>query len=303
MIRSLSSERTPVALVALVMVLCTLLFPGCGKRPKTSWVGEASAFFQEARAKTMGIDSMRIEGDIEIRYGMGGADMTISADYEGLVRNTHERGMVGLMKVSTRMGGDGSGVGAPMEFNVYTEGNKVYTQIPGEGRWVYREFDPREMWGGIGQDPFSVNPQGIIMTLDAARSIELVEESEDYAVFSFRLDAEKLLTEDTVRNMKEGLSQFGGRELSAEEIKSAFLEMLGLIKFSIKLDRNSLLPLEITEESDGNLLEVIGRFVPEAGMAQGGSMGMRASFRFSDYGADFTVERPPGIDQATPLGK
>ena len=297
----MSAKRPIVHVLVACALALALAAGGCVRKPKASWVGEPAAFFEGARNKVEKVKSMRISGDMEVQYNLGGMDMAMSADYEGAFRETQDRGLVGSMKVNTRMEGAGGDMDQSLEVFVYTEGNRIYARLPGDGRWVYREFDPGEMWGGIGQDPLSVNPQGIMMTLQVAKSLELVEEGEQYAVFSFRIDPEKVVTEDTLAKFQEALAQFGGKNLDQEEIRESLSEIIEMMKFTMKVDRDSQLPLELTQETTGNLLDVMVRLVPEAGMASGGSIGMRMTFRFSDYGADFPVDRPQGIENATPM--
>lgn len=296
------TTRKPLMIAVLVVMLAmTPLAVGCKGKTKASWVGEPTSFFEGARAQVEKVTSMRISGDVEVGYRFGDMDMAMTAEYEGAFRETQDRGLVGEMKVRSMMAGPQDGSEVPMEVTVYTEGNRIYVQLPGEGKWVYRDFDPAEMWGGISQDPLSLNPQGIMMTLEVAKSLELVEETDDYAVFSFRLDAEKVINDEAVGKFREGLAQFGAVNLGEEEIKKALVEIIDLMKFTIKVDRSSQLPIELTEETTGNILEVLGKLTPQAGMVEGGDMNIRIHLRFSDYGADFPVERPKGIENATPM--
>lgn len=295
------STRSLSFFIVVPLLAMALVASGCGVKAKSSWVGEPASLFELTKTKVGDVKSMRISGDMDVRFQMAGMDTVMKTEYDGRFKRTQESGLVGSMKLNTRMESAEGDTGPSTEIQVYTEGNKIYAQVAGQDRWVYRELNPGEMMGGIAQDPLSVNPQGIMMTFQVAKSLELVEETEGYAVFSFSLDAEKLVNDEVLSKFKEGLEQFGSAELGDEEVKRALVETIELFKFTIKVDRESQLPLELTQETTGNLLEVMGRFLPQTGTTEGGSIEMRMNVRFSDYGADFQVERPQDIEKATPM--
>jgi hypothetical protein len=269
------------AALAMAVLVATA---GCGSRGPAQGA-EDLELYAAAQDYVRDAASFRLTGssDMSVTMGAGpsGAPQTVRMPMVEEVEQAGSLRIKASIDTTEMLKAMGLGEGGGGVAVTYLVDERLYLEIDGD--WYYKDYVSTVAGMGLGNEQM-ITPEGIVQTMAAAESVEMVDETDAWAKFH------GVLSEDffgpIVEGLKESLASSSGEQLAA--LFSAFTGELDVIVDKVS---GAVVRFErITRGSDIDL-------------GQGTTMTLetRESFEISDYGVVFDIRLPEGARGAQPV--
>jgi Family of unknown function (DUF6612) len=289
-----SIKRSLLPLLVLSIII-SLLFAGCGSS-QTAQVGNASDFFEKARNEISSSDSFRMTGKMLMEYtdSSGSRDMRINYDmmYE-------KQGAGFLVKMAMEGPTDASALpgSSGQKIETYMSQDKMYLRYPATGQWYCKEFN-------LGFDITSIDqgfsPQAVVKMLNAAKSIEVEEETDSYTKYLLILDPDKLMAEFDLDAYLESMKKSGLVSFDEAQFRQMLSDFYSIMQIRLTVDKKSGYPTEFDMTIDQDILQYLRNYINGSNMPQEATMTMSMEMTISDLGKAFHLQLPQEALQARP---
>lgn len=284
-----------VNLVLLTLTTC-LLLGGCGSS-QMAQVGNPNAFFEKAREGIGGATSFRMTGKMVMNYSDLSGSRNMRINYDMLFE---KQGDNFIVKMDMEMPAQSSGFSSATQgekVEVYMTKDKMYMQMP-TGEWFYKGVDLGLNLTGVDQ---SFSPQSMLQMLDAARTVEVVEENPFFTRYYLTLDPEKLTKGANIEDYLERMNESGIIQIDVGEYTEMIRNVLSQMEIYLTVDKVNGYPMEFDMIFDKNILDYMGSFFEGNPLPEGTSITMSMNFAIGDYGKVFNLQLPEKALQAKPL--
>lgn len=284
------------AIIAALAVLAALPLSGCGSSG-TGMTGGSLDLFYRARDNMQSVESFRMEGTMTISFDGEEGPGFMSADYDMIYER--KEGGDPLVKMEMKMQPVMSGVG---DVDAYITEGRMYMQHPVTGEWFYQEADLSADLSDLSQ---SMSPQYLMDYLEAAGTVEVTADNMWFTEYLATLDADELLQEIDLEEMKQDLIGEGIPEKQVDEItsylKQFYAEILERTRLSVVVDKRGGMISGILMRMEIDMGELMGILEEGEPDSPGGSMVMDMKVGFTDYGKAFGIELPGEALNARPI--